>query len=300
MSPGEFGPQSALASCVSLCSRRQFHSEWVYWTGRVRFSRDRESQPRSCGTTCLQEGSGCPYPGPLWWQKERSSVLCKDRILETPIRPTRAYGWKADYRWGASNVRARHQVRRAGMPPPSLGTLLCLPRSLGYRLAKMPERNVSICYHSSLGWEKLRGSWKNLQGTCAPTDKKMDSVAMWGGSWREKSFCNKALHPAPPRIRALVEKEAGVPVSGKRAAHLPSAERAASSGTGVRSLSESLRLVGPKGTSLLCGCKWLLPPFPQGSHLVEGFFSRSCCLVPASQLLNVGRESFRLSSSLPG
>jgi len=29
MSPGEFGLQSALASCVSLCSRRQFRSEWV-------------------------------------------------------------------------------------------------------------------------------------------------------------------------------------------------------------------------------------------------------------------------------
>lgn len=97
-----------------------------------------------------------------------------------------------------------------------------------------------------------------------------------------------------------MENEAGVPVSGKRAARLPCVERAASSGTGVRSLSESLRLVGPKGTSLLCGCKWLLPPFPQGSHLVEGFFSRSCCLVPGSQLLTVGRESFRLCSSLPG
>lgn len=63
----------------------------------------------------------------------------------------------------------------------------------------------------------------------------------------------------------------------------------------------TLRLVGPKGTSLLCGCKWLLPPFPQGSHLVDGFFSTSCCLVPGSQLVRMGRESFfLLCSSLPG
>lgn len=62
------------------------------------------------------------------------------------------------------------------MPPPSLGTLLCLPQSLGYRL----ERNLSIWYHSSLGWKKLRGSWKKPQGTFAPTDKEMDSCNVGG------------------------------------------------------------------------------------------------------------------------
>lgn len=146
MSPGKFGLQSALASCVSLCSRRQFRSERAYWTGRVHFSRDRESQTRSCGTTCLQEGSGCPYPGPFWWKKEGSGVLCKDRIRETPLWPTRAllqlllcgpetrcaYGWKTGYRWGASGaIGESRQVRRPVMPSPYLSTLLCLPQRLG-------------------------------------------------------------------------------------------------------------------------------------------------------------------------
>lgn len=145
MSPGEFGLQSALASCVSLCSRRQFRSERAYWTGRVLFSRDRESQTRSCGTTCLQEGSGCPHPGPFWWKKERSGVLRKDRSRETPLWPTRAllqlllcgpetrcaHGWKTGYRCGASSIRESRQVRRAVMPSPYLSTLLCLPQRLG-------------------------------------------------------------------------------------------------------------------------------------------------------------------------
>ena len=126
--------------------------------------------------------------------------------------------------------------------------------------------------------------------TCSHKD------GLLGDSLGERSFCNKDLHSAPKRPGPWWKTQ---PVPRRPAARSPPSERTAITGTCVRNPSQSLRPASPKGTSPPHGCKGPLHPFPQGSHMTEGFFSTSCCLDP--QLGSTGRGSpSRRFSSLPG
>ena len=72
-------------------------------------------------------------------------------------------------------------------------------------------------------------------------------------------------------------------------------------GTCARDPPESLEPECPKGMSLLRECRDPFHPFPQGSHLAEGFLPVSCCLVPGPCVGSTGRGSAtRLCSSFPG
>ena len=103
----------------------------------------------------------------------------------------------------------------------------------------------------------------------------------------------------PRRFGTQMEKEAGVSASGKHAGRLPSLERMASPGR-TRESAAFLSPTSPKGRQLLLKHTPLLPLFPQGPHLAEGFFAVSCCHVPVSQLGNMeGGSVSLLCNSLP-